>query len=309
MRTRFLFGIIIFTLVLFSGCTTMQKTPPKELVQIQNNTQSNLSNLNLGDLIYKGSFEGGSLYKTKNDKFYVLNLHGSYREMGRQYGYLMGGELRHMYNLTVSDLLYRNITMDMLKQNGNQFYDILPGRFKGILQGMSETSGLTLEEHKILNSGTLDLFMAYLLKELPVNISSTSRCSGVAFWGDYSKDGKLYFGRNWDINLELMQPYLSGMTVAIYHPADGSNAVANRECAGEGCTETAMNEKQRIYGERYPIDEELLAALEHMPPSSGVALGCKMQKLDRVTVCFTGDAATCTGAFHARKFFDFLFKC
>lgn len=35
-----------------------------------------------------------------------------------------------------------------------------------------------------------------------------------------------------------------------------------------------------------------------IPIASGVALGCKMQKLDRVTVCFTGDAATCTGAFH-----------
>jgi elongation factor P--(R)-beta-lysine ligase len=34
-----------------------------------------------------------------------------------------------------------------------------------------------------------------------------------------------------------------------------------------------MDEKQRIYGERYPIDEDFLAALAHMPPASGVALG------------------------------------
>jgi lysyl-tRNA synthetase class 2 len=34
-----------------------------------------------------------------------------------------------------------------------------------------------------------------------------------------------------------------------------------------------MDEKERIYGERYPIDEDLLAALAHMPPSSGVAMG------------------------------------
>jgi lysyl-tRNA synthetase class 2 len=34
-----------------------------------------------------------------------------------------------------------------------------------------------------------------------------------------------------------------------------------------------MDEKQRIYGETYPIDEELLAALPLMPPTSGVALG------------------------------------
>lgn len=37
--------------------------------------------------------------------------------------------------------------------------------------------------------------------------------------------------------------------------------------------EREMDEKQRIYGERYPIDEDFLAALAHMPPASGVALG------------------------------------
>jgi len=37
--------------------------------------------------------------------------------------------------------------------------------------------------------------------------------------------------------------------------------------------EHEMAEKERIYGERYPIDEDLLAALAHMPPTSGIALG------------------------------------
>ncbi|MEQ1770476.1 MAG: EF-P lysine aminoacylase EpmA [Devosia sp.] len=34
-----------------------------------------------------------------------------------------------------------------------------------------------------------------------------------------------------------------------------------------------MDEKHRLYGERYPIDEDLIAALNLMPPTSGVALG------------------------------------
>ncbi|HEY9009448.1 MAG TPA: EF-P lysine aminoacylase EpmA [Devosia sp.] len=36
---------------------------------------------------------------------------------------------------------------------------------------------------------------------------------------------------------------------------------------------TEMNEKQRLYGEQYPIDEDFLAALSTMPEASGVALG------------------------------------
>lgn len=34
-----------------------------------------------------------------------------------------------------------------------------------------------------------------------------------------------------------------------------------------------MDEKERVYGRRYPLDEDFLAALAIMPPASGVALG------------------------------------
>ena len=37
--------------------------------------------------------------------------------------------------------------------------------------------------------------------------------------------------------------------------------------------EAEMDEKQRVYGERYPLDEDFLAALALMPPASGIALG------------------------------------
>jgi lysyl-tRNA synthetase class 2 len=47
--------------------------------------------------------------------------------------------------------------------------------------------------------------------------------------------------------------------------------------------EAEMNEKERIYGERYPLDEDFLAALSHMPPGSGVALG-----FDRLAMLATG---------------------
>jgi len=47
-----------------------------------------------------------------------------------------------------------------------------------------------------------------------------------------------------------------------------------------------MDEKQRIYGERYPIDEDFLAALPHMPAASGVALG-----FDRLAMLSSGAAS------------------
>jgi lysyl-tRNA synthetase class 2 len=47
--------------------------------------------------------------------------------------------------------------------------------------------------------------------------------------------------------------------------------------------ELEMQEKERVYGERYPIDADFLAALAHMPEAAGAALG-----FDRLVMLATG---------------------
>ena len=66
---------------------------------------------------------------------------------------------------------------------------------------------------------------------------------------------------------ERFELYVCGVELA--------NAFGELTDAGEQRRrfEADMVEKERLYGERYPIDEDFLAALAYMPPASGIALG------------------------------------
>ena len=55
-----------------------------------------------------------------------------------------------------------------------------------------------------------------------------------------------------------------------------------------------MAEKQRIHGERYPVDEDFLAALATMPQACGIALG-----FDRLVMLATGAQPHRAGAMDA----------
>jgi lysyl-tRNA synthetase class 2 len=66
---------------------------------------------------------------------------------------------------------------------------------------------------------------------------------------------------------ERFELYVSGVELANGFGELGDASEQRRRLVHE------MDERERIYGDRYPIDEEFLAALAHMPPASGCALG------------------------------------
>lgn len=76
---------------------------------------------------------------------------------------------------------------------------------------------------------------------------------------------------------ERFELYVCGVELANGFGELTDAAEQRRRFVGE------MDIKERVYGERYPIDEELLAALAIMPPASGVALG-----MDRVIMLAAG---------------------
>ena len=76
---------------------------------------------------------------------------------------------------------------------------------------------------------------------------------------------------------ERFEVYICGVELANGFGEQTDAVEQRRRLAAE------MAEKERIYRERYPIDDDFIAALRVMPPACGVALG-----FDRLVMLATG---------------------
>lgn len=181
------------------------------------------------------SFEGGNRYLTPNGIYPILNLFGSWEEMGRQYGYLLRDQLREFHDEISSDLASRGVGYEAQVEAATALSAAFSTEIYEIMEGIVETSGLTRDEVLVVNAGMILLTNAVLGGEPP------SACSGIAAWGDYTPYGTLVFGRNWDINREAMIKYMKYLGVVVFHPLEGL-AVANIHPIGNLYLETGMNE-------------------------------------------------------------------
>ncbi len=152
------------------------------------------------------SFEGGKRYRS--GKIHVLDLHGNYRQMGRQYGHLLKSEINILYKSAILDYFQKQqkLSADTMQKTANALYQSYPQRFKDILSGMAETSGLSLDEQVMLNA--LELF------------GSLSGCSAIIAWGSYTGSQSLIAGRNYDW-FEKYLEFARSLTVTIFHPDSG----------------------------------------------------------------------------------------
>lgn len=172
------------------------------------------------------AFEEGLLYA--EGKIKVAELHGSWHDMGRQYGALLGEDLRFIAQEWFAPYLTKQPEKRALAEEiAHNTYDSYPHYLKEMILGMAETSGMTLEEIKLVNC-----------VERAAGIMG---CSGLAVYDDYAKD-KLVYGRNYDFfpNYKHLEPTVA---VVVYHPADGSLPIANISLAGEIYTVNGLNSR------------------------------------------------------------------
>lgn len=145
----------------------------------------------------------------------VVELSGSWPEMGRQYGLFTKQKLMDVLSYIDRQLAGREDRTRQAAEIADKLYEHYPQHFKAFMEASADSSGLGLEKIKLCNA------VEY--------VEGAFFCSAIATWGDYSQD-KLIFGRNYDA--VSYSEISDDIIVTVYHP-EGELSVATIGYAGE----------------------------------------------------------------------------
>ncbi len=227
MKKR-LFSILLAISIIFTtfNCSIMANAAAsqgKTDQKTKSDTESDEKGIILSD---EGKYYGPAKKITKGD-IKVVNLKGTWRQMGRQYGYLMKTELEDID-------AFLDIIIEKNEGNASTADAIVelqtsqtPYRIKQFFEGASETSGFTVKELQTINAVE--------------RIGGLPKCSVAMAWDDYAKSD-LIIGRNYDYS-DSFSLLNDDIAVTVYHPSDGSVASATIGYVGEIYTVNGLNEK------------------------------------------------------------------
>jgi len=175
--------------------------------------------------------EGGRLYRSSAGMFYVVELNGTFKQMGRQYGLLMGRHIRGYYDTVVNRYMIgeKGMAYADLADAGLANFNAYPQTFRDYYEGMAETCGLTREQVLLLSASFMDLY--------------TIGCSSLSAWGDYTTDGNAVAGRNLDLLAPGIKKFGKYFQVVIWNPTGYPASVANIDLMGSIFYQTSMNSK------------------------------------------------------------------
>ena len=174
---------------------------------------------------------GGRLYEING--FQIPVLSGSHREMGAQYGALIGDAMQQAYDVIMQPGVGSGkITDDDAKTWTQRALTTFSTRNKEFYAGMVEGSGWPIEK-----VGILDQFADF--GTFQADLHTPVGCTSIFSWGDSSTDGNMYIGRNMDWSAAFNE---FPQTLTVLKPTDGSYAYANLGWPGMINAWTCVNE-------------------------------------------------------------------
>ncbi len=157
----------------------------------------------------------------------VVNLKGTWRQMGRQYGKLMKKELEEVKTFLDIIIEAKTGNAKMAETIVDQQTARTPYRISEFFEGASETSGLSVRQLQTINAVE--------------RIGGLPKCSVAMAWDKYAASD-LVIGRNYDYS-DAFSLLKDAIAVTVYHPADGALATATVGYVGEIYAVNGINEK------------------------------------------------------------------
>ena len=164
--------------------------------------------------------------RTEIGNITVLNLTGTWYEMGQQYGELAKEQLNEVFAFCVNMIEAKEGNADRAVAITGTQVEQMPYTIREFFRGAAETSGLSADQ----------LYVANAVER----IAGLPKCSLAAAWGDYT-GGKMIVGRNYDYG-EIFAGLRNDVLVTVFNPADGSLSAAIVGYAGEIYAVNGMNE-------------------------------------------------------------------
>jgi hypothetical protein len=179
----------------------------------------------------------------------VMNLWGTWQEMGYAEGYLLGPEIKELYEVYILELAGSPGMVESARGFISQYFEI-PPEFQEMAAGMLAGMADTIDLYSTVYGRNLDVLDIYLSSSLPdlsgLVLSDWLSCSSLSAWGDATGADPLLGGdpavsRNLDYFVDSQSLMLSSHLLVTFDPAEGQNWVSIRFPGFMGCL-SGMNE-------------------------------------------------------------------
>lgn len=177
----------------------------------------------------------GKMFNLGDDLIQVLQLKGSWYEMGQQYGTFAKDKAQKVWAVTVQPVLDKKwITEESaLDLFGRRAIATASHRKKELYRGVAAGIGWPIEKVALLDQ-------SFVMDDYQGKLHSFAGCSSICAGGEATKDGSTYTGRNLDWSKAFLDLPLF---FAVYNPTDGSNSVAILNWVGYLWVMTGVNDK------------------------------------------------------------------
>jgi hypothetical protein len=190
--------------------------------------------INSNASIHCTPLEGGWL--EERDGIRILHINGSNYEMGYQQGMLLKNEIIVNYNAYIHWANQRGFSYNELLNSWLIMQPYIPTQYIEEMQGLADTTGLSLQEIAVLNVGPYFVL----------------NCGSFAAWGPATLDGKLYHARSHDLPITIQDPdtgaYLVENQLLIVRTPEEALKSLSPSLAGDVACSDGVNEMGIIPG-------------------------------------------------------------